>query len=122
MPRVPECDRGEAHLPAFADADLDGLRGHALAEAVMTIDYGQRRSVDHDLDFPIGEKVAFAQPFEVARDAHDAVAVMPGEVGRNQRLAKPLAFRARAAGLDEDVADEVSQGLRPQGNHSCPLQ
>ncbi len=107
----------QAHGLALVDADLHGLRGDRLAEAVQAVDHRQHGSLGLDLDLLVGKDGAFLLVLQVARHPHHAVAVMAGEVGPDQVFADALALGRRAAGLGEDIAHEVRERARLDGHH-----
>ena len=94
----------------------DGLRRHRLAEAVLAVDHGEHRRVDHDLDREVGHDGAVLLLRGIARHAHDAVAVVAREVGAHQVVADAAALLRRASGLGKDIRDEGFERLRLEGD------
>ena len=113
---VAQRHRREAVLQALLDADADGLRRHRLAEAILAIDDGDYRRVDHDLDRDVGHHRAVLLLDGVARHPDHAVAVMAGEVGADEIAADPATLLRRASSRGKDVRDEGFEGLRLDGD------
>ncbi len=116
MPRVAQGHGGEAVVAALVDADLDSLRRHRLAEAVLAVDDGDHRCVDQDVDRDIGHHRAVLLLRGIARHAHDAVAVVPREIGAHQVAADAVALVFRTARRSKDIRDEGFQRLRLDGH------
>ena len=123
MAGVAQGHGGEAVLLALVDADADRLRRHRLAEAVLAVDHGDHRRVDHDLDRDVGHDGAVLLLRGIARHAHHAVAVVAREVGAHQVAADAAALVLRAAGRGKDVRDEGLERLRLDGDgHASALR
>ena len=120
--RVAQRHGRQAVLAALVDADADGLRRHGLAEAVLAVDHGDHRRVDHDLDGDVGHHGAVLLLGGIARHAHDAVAVVAGEVGAHEVAADAAALLRRAAGRGKDVRDEGLERLRLDGDRHFTLR
>jgi hypothetical protein len=97
MARIAQGHRGEAVVAALVDADLDGLRRHGLAKAVLAVDHGDHRRVDQDADRDVGHHGAVLLLRGIARHAHDAVAVVAREIGAHQIAADAIALVRRTA-------------------------
>ena len=87
----------------FLDADVDGHRRHRLAKAEAAVEDADHGRVDDTFDRLIGHEVAAADPVDVARHADDAVAVVAGEIGIDQRGRDAL----RLVGLTADAGENL---------------
>ena len=110
MAGIAQRDRGEARRLRFLDADVDGQRRHRLAEAEAAVEDADHGRVDDTFDRLIGNEVACVDPVDVTRDADDAVAVVAGEIGIDQRGRDPLRFVELAADASVDLAQKPVSG------------
>ena len=117
MPGIAQRNRGKPVLPALFDSELDRLRRDRLAESIAAVDHGQRRRVDEDRDLLVRDHAPFGFHLHIARDTDHAVAVVAGEVGRDQIFGDAAPLLGRAAGFDEDLGDELLEHARLQRDH-----
>ena len=108
-PALRSDDRGKPRRLRFFDADVDGERRDDLAEAIAAVEHGDDRRIDQALDRLVRHGVARAHPVDIARHADHAVAVMPGEIGVDQRGGDAARLLAPAADALENVGAEVGQ-------------
>ena len=95
------------------DAMRDGLGCYRLAEAEMPVEHREGAAIGHQLGILAAHHEAGLAPFDVARHAHHAVAVMAREVGAQQVLGDAVGLGAVAFRGEEDVAHqrfEVGRG------------
>ena len=107
MAGIAQRDRGEARRLRFFNADVDGHRRHRLAKAEPTVEDADHGRVDDTFDRLIGHEVAAVDPVDVTRDADDAVAVVAGEIGIDQRGRDPLRFVGLTADASENLGAEA---------------
>ena len=120
MAGIAQRDRGEPRRLRFRDANVDGLGRDDLAEAVAAVEHGDDRRIDQARDRLIGHGVARAHPVDIARHAQHAVAVVPGEIGVDQRGGDGARLFGPAADALENFGAEVGQ--RAGRNMYCHLE
>ena len=120
MAGIAQRDRGKPRRLRFRDANVDGLRRDDLAEAVAAVEHGDDRRIDQARDRLIGHCVARAHPVDIARHAQHAVAVVPGEIGFDQRGGDGARLLGPAADALENFGAEVGQ--RAGRNMYCHLE
>jgi hypothetical protein len=96
-------------LLGLGDADLDGLRGDGLAEAVVAFQHGMGRALGNHRDRQARDGASGPHVLDIARRPDDAVAVVAGEVGIHQVAGDALGLGVVTADLDEYGGDEIAQ-------------
>ena len=97
----------KARRPRFFNADVHGHRRNRLTEAEPAVEDGDHGRVDKSIDRLVGNEVAGADPIDVTRHADDAVAVVAGEIGVDERNGDPVRFFGPAADAGENFGAEV---------------
>ncbi len=124
MPDIAQPDHRDAALPGLADAEIHRLLADRLAEPEIAVDDGVHRGFGDDADRLPGAHEILLDPQHVARHADDAVAVVAGEIGRDQVAGGARRLGAGATGGGENVGDKAAQlvdGDRDRGllGHVC---
>ena len=113
MAGIAQRDRGEPGRLRLRDADVDRLRRDRLAEAVVAVDDGEGGRVDDAGQSLIGRQLALERPVDIARHADDAVAVVAGEIGADERGGNAARLLLAAADAGEDFGtNRSSRGRR----------
>ncbi len=107
MAGIAQRDCGKAGRLRLLNADVDGHRRHRLTEAEAAVDDADHWRVDNTFDRLVGNEVARAHPIDITRNADDAVAVVAGEIGVDQRGGDAARLFRLTAGASENLGAEV---------------
>ena len=106
---IAQRNRGKARRFRFFNADVDRHRRHRLTEAEAAVDDADHWRVDETFDRLVGNEVAGADPIDITRHADDAVTVVAGEIGVDERGGDAVRLFGPAADASENLGAEVRQ-------------
>src|SRR5690606_2116095 len=109
-------------LPGPFDRELPGALGDHLAAPPVAVDHHRGVGLAHDLERRTGHDVTLADAVDVGRDLDDAVAVVPGEVGRDRvacdgarfLLARSSALQQYGNGVSQSIGGNAGHGSSPK--------
>ena len=97
-------DARNPRLDRFLDSYFHRLTSHYLAEAPIAVNHRKRVGFHDDSEFGLDVDITLLHPAHIARDAHDAMRIVTGQICVDQRVGHdPSIFRTGAGRPHENI-------------------